>query len=147
MRISNIMACTFLTAAVFPTSAFAADPEIVAAPTEMDYSVAAQTVDPVIASLKASKFQDAVNLAFEANPFVNDMKSQISVLVGQIITVADIYGPIRQCELAERSHLGSYLVRLTYVCQHDNYLTRWNFKVAKIAKGNSIMSMDFADAT
>lgn len=146
MRISYIMSATIMAAAIYPPSAFAAEPEIVAVPTELDYSEAAQTVDPVISNLKASKFQDAVDLAFKGNPFVNDMKSQISVLVGQIITATEIYGPIRQCELAERSHFGSYLIRLTYVCQHDNYLTRWNFKVARIVKGNAIMSMDFSDA-
>lgn len=147
MRFSHIVPAAFLAAAICPTSALAADPETVAVPTEMDYSEAGQAVDPIISSLKASKFQDAVNLAFEANPLFSNMGSQIPVLVGQITTTVGIYGPIRQCELAERSHLGSYLIRLTYVCQHENYLTRWHFKIARITKGNTIMSMDFADAS
>lgn len=146
LRINYMYAAFCLSAAVCTTSAYAADPEIVAAPTEMEYSVAAQTIDPVISNLKTSKFQEAVDLAFAANPLVNNMKSQISVLVGQITTVSEIYGPIRQCELAERSHLGSLMIRLTYVCQHESYLTRWHFKIARIAQGNTIMSMDFADA-
>ncbi|MDZ4308697.1 MAG: hypothetical protein U0988_12645 [Allopontixanthobacter sp.] len=147
MRVSHKVSAVLLAAAIFPTSAFATDPETVAVPTEMDYSRAAETVDPIISNLKANKFQDAVELAFESNPLVGNMKSQISVLVGQITTVAEIYGPIQQCELAERSHLGSLMIRLTYVCQHENYLTRWHFKIARITKGNTIMSMDFADAS
>ena len=137
---------TWLIAIMCAGSAHAADPEVVVSPNEIDYSIALETVEPVISNLKSNKVLNAIELAFKANPFAGNMKSQISVLVGQINTIMEIYGPIKQCELAERSHLGSYLIRLKYVCQHDNYLTEWNFRVAKTAKSVSIMSVDFEDA-
>lgn len=114
-------------------------------PTEADYATAANTVQPVLDSLKAGQARQVIDRTFSENPMLDQVRGQLPVLVGQITTIMEIYGPIEQCELAKRDHVGSMFVKLTYVCQHERFLTVWNFRVAETGNGRIISQVDFKD--
>ena len=125
--------------------ALANEPETMSSPTDADYATAANVVQPLLNSFKAEQIDQAIDRAFSENPMIDQVKGQLPVLIGQITTIMDIYGPIETCELANRNHVGSMFVRLTYVCQHERFLTLWNFRVAETGNGWVISQVDFKD--
>ena len=128
-------------------TASASEPEVVSVPSAGDYIAAEAVARPVLDSLVAGDTKGAMDKAFSGSPLLNQMGSQIQVLIGQADTILGIYGPIAQCELAQRDHFGSLLVRLAYVCQHESFLTRWDIRVQNTAGSGWVISqVNFEDA-
>lgn len=120
--------------------------ETVASPTEADYAVADSLSRSILRGMKLGNVDNAFDEAFSKNPLVDQIRGQLPVLVGQVSTTLNVYGPISRCELASRSHLGSMLIRLTYACQHERFMTRWDFRVVETANGWIVGSVKFEDA-
>ena len=126
--------------------ALANEVETVSSPTEADYAVADSLAQSILGGMKLGNVDNAFDEAFNRNPLVDQIRGQLPVLVGQVGTTLNIYGPISRCELASRSHLGSMLIRLTYACQHERFMTRWDFRVVETANGWIVGSVKFEDA-
>lgn len=120
--------------------------EITSAPSDEDYQAAEETVNPTIAELVAGATSSVFETAFGESPLYEQIRGQLPALNAQLNDAFELYGPIAKCELAQRDHLGSLLVRLTYVCQHERFLTRWNFTVVNTTEGWVISQVNFEDA-
>lgn len=136
-----------LTLVVLPYGASAGEVTDLASPSGSDYAAAEQVAKPVIDQLVARKPNTAIDLAFNDNPMFENIKPQIPALKGQLAIVIQAYGNVIKCELAQRSHKGSLLINLKYLCQHEHYVTQWDFMVLHAQKGWILGKINFEDAS
>lgn len=99
----------------------------------------------MIALIEGGEIERGVRSVFETSPFAARVKSQIPGLVGQAEALIDSYGNITACERAERSYVGSLVIRYRYLCQHESFASEWNFTVLKSASGWTISKINFSD--
>ncbi len=119
--------------------------ERVAIPTDDDFAAAEKLVEPIIENLAAGYAENAVDLAFGNSPLMDAKSSQTKLLVQQVEGAIELYGQINQCALAERDSFSSLSIDLTYICQHENFLIMWDFRLHKLPRGWSIANMKFTD--
>lgn len=116
-------------------------------PSEADYAEAAKLIDPINASLVAGDGPKAFELAFKESPLFENIKPQIPNLNAQFNVMQQMYGPIVGCEKAERSFSGSLLIRYTYLCQHERFVSEWKYTLMKSTDGWLIGLLSFKDAS
>lgn len=125
--------------------ASASDLEDVITPSAADYAAATKVIDPIIARLIEGNARTAINSAFKDHPLGDRIAPQLPNLVGQLTTMYEVYGPISSCEQAQRSSVGSMAIRLVYNCQHETYVTRWDYQLVKAKGGYILSTINFSD--
>lgn len=118
---------------------------ILSEPSAADYAAAQQAVEPVIAKLEAGEPKEAVDLITSKSEIFASKATELNVLVGQVRTMYDIYGPVEKCIATERDHASELRVKFTYICQHREFLIRWNFTVDNVPKGWIVTNFRFSD--
>jgi len=114
-------------------------------PDEASFAVAQHAIAPVIDKLIAGDSRGAFETAFARSPMFERIKSQLPQLSAQLAVAYETYGPINHCQAVQRGSLGSMYIRYIYLCQHDNFLTRWDFKVSETKNGWVISNVSFSD--
>ena len=114
-------------------------------PDEASFAIAQKAIAPVIDKLIAGDSRGAFETAFARSPMFERIKSQLPQLSAQLAVAYESYGPIDHCEAVQRGSLGSMHIRYVYLCQHDNFLTRWEFRVSETKQGWTISNVSFSD--
>ncbi len=145
MRIITILAGGIALAASQACFAAAGDLEDVVTPSAADYAAATKVIEPITARLIEGDARTAINSAFNGHPLANRIGPQLPNLIGQLTTMYEIYGPISACEQAQRSSVGSMEIRLVYNCQHETFISRWNYQLVKAKDGYILATINFSD--
>lgn len=114
------------------------DLENVVTPSAADYAAASQLIDPIIARLIDGDARTAISYAYQDHPLDDRVAHQLPTLVEYLTIIYELYGSISACEQAQRASVGSMAIRLVYMCQHETYVSRWDFQLVK-AKGGYIL--------
>lgn len=127
------------------TFATASELEDLVKPSESDFSSATEVIKPIIARLIEGDAKVAIDGAFADNPLFDRIKPQLPNLAGQLNTMFEIYGPIAQCEQAQRSSIGTLSIKFVYICQHEKFVSQWEFLVVKSQHGWILSKLNFSD--
>lgn len=126
--------------------ALADEPEELVDLAESEYIAAEALSQPVIELLESGNTNEAITQAFADSPLANRIEPQLPALRGQLSAIIEAYGDIAQCTMYRRDHEGLYLVRLSYQCQHEKFVSDWQFVVLKTQSGWILSNMIFQDA-
>jgi hypothetical protein len=102
-------------------------------------------VAPIFTNLKAGDYEGSVKQFLGLSPMFTGKKQEMQFLVNQIQGAADIYGPITECPLDSVETKAGIAQSRQYLCQHENFVTRWIVVVAKTSKGWGPISLSFDD--
>jgi len=95
--------------------------------------------------LAAGKSLSAVNAFLGRSKLMAGKSQELTLLASQIDGTIGIYGTIGNCLLfSESSRAGIVQVR-SYLCQHQQYLTRWTLTFGKTANGWEPLMLNFDD--
>ncbi|ALE16231.1 hypothetical protein AMC99_00928 [Altererythrobacter epoxidivorans] len=147
MKKSVLAGAAFAAAVLAQPAAAAEDILDLTRPTEADYVEATKVVETITQALVADKSGEVFDLAFSGSPLYPRIKPQIPNLNAQFSVSRSTYGKIQRCEKAERSFSGSMVIRFKYLCQHELFVTEWNFTMMKANSGWMIATMAFKDAS
>ena len=133
-----------LVASTAPASA--AEPEIMARPSAEDYAAAQERAESF---LELARFGDAeVTISsILTGPPNRAIDDGIENAIETLEKLLSDHGPIRTCELVERSHFGTMMIRMTYVCQQNTALMEWNIETRRLPSGWNIRNVNFKTAT
>lgn len=136
-----------LTLSAAGVGASAEDMEELTRPAETDYTEVAQKIAPILGKLELGEAGPVIDEAFpESSPLYQNVQGQIPNLKSQLKLILDLYGPATECERARRGHNGSLVVKMEYLCQHERFVTQWNFTMMNTSNGWTLGAINFADA-
>lgn len=145
MRNSILLTASMLLTFSLAGPATAGELEDLTKPNEAEFAAATNMIKPIIDRLIAGDAKVAIDGAFKESPLFDRVKPQLPNLVGQLNTIYEVYGPITKCEPAQRGSVGSLMARFIYLCQHEKFVTKWNFVLLKADKGWVISTFQFSD--
>jgi hypothetical protein len=102
-------------------------------------------VEPIFSNLKAGNSAAVVNEFLGISPLFAGKKQEMQFLISQIESTVAIYGKISNCALASTETRANLAQSRQYLCQHENFVTRWVVIVAKTSKGWGPVSLRFDD--
>jgi|GEM_PF-2550364 len=102
-------------------------------------------IDPVLAGLTKGKAGTAITTFFESNQSGTIGAAQINNLAAQVDNGLNLYGPVDHCALFKSDAKARMVVKRSYLCQHESYVTRWYFTLVKLPDGWSAASLFFDD--
>ena len=118
-------------------------PEELSAPTPVDFADVRKKTDALIEELIAGKASPALRAALSENAILAEKNSQINLLISQYESIAATYGKPEQCVGLEQSYLSSLRIATSYVCQHRDFLVRWQFETDRLPKGWTYSEITF----
>ncbi len=132
----GLLAC--LATIAIPAPAAAAEEEAV---------TPASLSEATIEELKLGKYKEAVDGFFSGMPLMSGKAQELALLVSQIEATMKIYGPIQQCNVLESERKAALIERRTYLCQHSEFVTYWQFDSMKLPQNWAGFNMVFNDQT
>lgn len=110
-----------------------------------DNEAVEKLVAPIFSNLKAGNATAAVGEFLGRSPMFAGKKQEMQYLVSQIDGTFSIYGKISDCSLASLETKANLAQSRQYLCQHENFVTRWVVIVAKTSNGWGPVSLRFDD--
>lgn len=98
-----------------------------------------------IAELKAGHYRKAVFDFFGNSELAAKKSDGLNNLADQIENAVVIYGPIRSCEIVDTAKRGTMIEVHLYLCQHDDFVSRWRFHMMRTQTGWTGMNFSFDD--
>ncbi len=99
----------------------------------------------LFSQLKSGHTADAVNGFLGRSKLMNGKAQDLAYLASQVDGTIRIYGAIENCSLySEESRAGLVQVRY-YICQHQDFLTRWQLIFGKSGSGWIPLNLRFDD--
>lgn len=123
----------------------AANPEIKLKPTAADEELLDGIATSLFQNIKNGKTEIAVNQFFASSSLMKSRTAQLQLLVSQLDGAQQIYGRLDECQEIERTTVGSIVQYRGYVCQHDNFISRWNLAFFKTTTGWIGANLAFKD--
>lgn len=102
-------------------------------------------IAPIFSNLKAGDSAATVEEFLGISPMFGGKKQEMQYLISQIESTISIYGKISNCALASTKTRANIAQSRQYLCQHENFVTRWVIIVAKTSKGWGPVSLSFDD--
>ena len=102
-------------------------------------------VDPIFKKLSSGDTRGAVNGFLGESPLFGGRTTELENLTAQIDTSIRLYGPISNCEFSEFEDRSGLVQQRLYLCQHQNFLTRWHVTVGKATGGWIPVALSFND--
>lgn len=102
-------------------------------------------VAPIFSNLKAGNYAATVNEFLGLSSMFDGKKQEMQYLISQIESTSTIYGRVSNCSLATVKTRAGIAQSRMYLCQHENFVTRWIVVVAKTSKGWAPVSLRFDD--
>jgi hypothetical protein len=121
-----------LLAAVLWQSPALAGTSLAPPPTVADDAQIDKLIDPFFASLRGGQTKKAVTDYMTTNLMMRAKVSELDYVVVQTDGVVAAYGRLGDCQLNEKTGIGSWVETRLYICQHEKFLTRWLFTVIKL---------------
>lgn len=101
--------------------------------------------DELFATLKAGQSLKAVNGFLGRAKLMASKSQEATFLASQIDSTINIYGPIKNCLLYSQNDRAGIVQARLYLCQHQDYLTRWHLSFGKTGNGWEPLSLNFDD--
>ena len=114
-------------------------------PSPADDAQIDRLIDPFLAALKSGRTKQAVADYMGTNALLKAKATELDYVAVQADATIAAYGPIANCQLAEKTGKGSWTQTRLYLCQHEKYVTRWIFSVIKLPSGWQAATFRFDD--
>lgn len=132
--------------AVVATSQLAvANPAVILKPTAADEKQIDGIATSLFQNIKNGKTEMAINQFFASSSLMKSKTAQLQLLVSQLDGAQQIYGKVGECQEIDRTTEGSIVQYRVYVCQHDNFVSRWNLAFFKTTTGWIGANLAFKD--
>lgn len=141
-RTAITASCVVLSLAMSTPAAAKPEPDAVSS---ADNATIDTFLDELFARLKAGKSLDAVTGFLGHSKLMAPKTQQTTFLASQIDSAVGVYGPFSRCVLFSQEDRAGIVQARSYLCQHRDYLTRWNFSFGKTAGGWEPLTIDFDD--
>lgn len=128
-----------------PLAAHDQTKEVLSEPSSAEYAAAQEAIAPVIVLLEKDDPKAAVDLIASKSAIFASKSTELNILVGQLRTMYDLYGPVEKCVAIERDHSSELRVKLAYLCQHREFLIRWDFSVDHVPGRWIVSNFRFSD--
>jgi hypothetical protein len=102
-------------------------------------------IDPVLHGLREATAGEAIKAYLATGKTGVFGEPQVNMVVSQVANALAAYGPVHQCALVDEETKAALMLRRTYLCQHEKFLTRWIFVVVKLPDGWKAGSIFFDD--
>ena len=128
-----------------PLAAHDQTKELLSEPSAGDYAAAQEAIAPVIDHLEKGDPKAAVDLISSSSKIFASKTNELNVLVSKVSTMYDIYGPVEKCVAIERDHASELRVKFAYLCQHREFLVRWDFTLDHVPGRWIVSNFRFSD--
>ena len=118
---------------------------VLSEPSDRDVATAKAKTDAVVELLVSGQVDRAIEAATSDSQLLKQKVAEVGLLADQTKAAFRAYGTIEQCEFWQRLNKSRFLLELTYICQHQSFILKWDFVVARLPKGWVITNLQFTD--